>query len=234
MELVSNAYMVAFFLGAIHALEVDHMIAVSVFVGSEPRIGVAAASGAWWGLGHSAVVLFVGGVLIWFDVRLPESSLAWGELAVGIALVLLGIWAFRAAKKIHFHLPDGHEGHGHLHQHQHEDPEHRHNHSGNVSGHHRHLHTAMGALHGLVGTAPVLALVPVTFLANFQTSLIYLMLFGLGTTISMASYSALAAMAVRGSVFPKKAIRMVSYVIAGATIGVGGWWVFRSIEVMRG
>lgn len=230
MELLSNAYLAAFFLGAVHALEVDHMIAMSAFVGSEPRIGVATAFGARWGVGHSVVVLGVGGVLAWFEIRLPQTAIAVGELAVGVALVLLGLWAFGAAKRFHSHGPDEHGGHAHFHQHGEAKPGHRHGHGAGSRAHHRHMPTTMGALHGLVGTAPILALAPVTLIADFRTSMIYLTCFGLGTMVSMTSYAAFAALAVKG--LATNAIRMVSFVIAAGTVGVGAWWIFRSAEAL--
>src|SRR3989304_4730310 len=39
------AYAAAFALGAGHALEVDHMVAVTVFVGGRPRLGAAGGGG---------------------------------------------------------------------------------------------------------------------------------------------------------------------------------------------
>ncbi len=229
MELVSNAYLAAFLLGALHALEVDHMIAVNAFVGSETRVGIAASFGARWGVGHSAVVVVVGGVLAWFGVTVPESAVVWGERGVGVALVLLGLWALKAAGKLHIHAPDEHEGHGHLHHHSKDVPGHIHSHLTRSRGRHKHIVTAMGALHGLVGTAPVLALVPVTLIADFRSAIAYLVLFSLGTVLSMTSYAGLAAMAVKGLGASRVVIKAVSIGIAVTTIGVGVWWVLQSM-----
>jgi nickel/cobalt exporter len=230
MELVSNAYLAALLLGAIHALEVDHMIAVSAFVGSEPRTRTAAWFGARWGVGHSAVVLLVGGALAWFEIRIPDSFVVWGEMVVGMALVFLGFWAVRAAKHFHLHGPDEHEGHGHLHQHRGDSSGHRHSHDAGSKHHHRHMATAMGALHGLVGTAPILALIPVALIQDFGTAMIYLTLFGVGTITSMTAYATFAALAVQG--MATNVILRVSYLIAGGTVGVGMWWIYRSLGLL--
>ena len=44
-------------LGLLHALELDHMVAVSAFVAQRPSPRAAAGFGARWGIGHSAAVL---------------------------------------------------------------------------------------------------------------------------------------------------------------------------------
>jgi len=51
-------------LGLLHALELDHMVAVSAFVAQRPTPRAAANFGARWGIGHSGAVLLAGGLLL--------------------------------------------------------------------------------------------------------------------------------------------------------------------------
>jgi hypothetical protein len=83
----------------------------------------------------------------------------------------------------------------------------------------------MGALHGLAGSAPVLALVPVTLLASFHQALIYLILFSVGTTVSMMLYAGLAAIAIQSLGLTHKHVVRLTTGIAAATVVVGAWWV---------
>lgn len=239
MDLISNAYLAAFLLGAVHAVEVDHMVAVSVFAGLKPRLKTALGYGARWGIGHALVVVAVGAILAWFEVRVPPEVVSWGEVIVGIALISLGIWALRRSKKFHTHLPSEHskeegpqvvsqEGaHGHLHAHNGQMlHDHTHGHSHHVhSSHHQHLPMALGAVHGLAGSAPVLALIPVTLLTSFNQALTYLLLFSVGTTLSMMAYAGLAAAAMQCLSLSQRHVVRLTMSIAIATIAVGLWWL---------
>ena len=98
-------------LGFLHALEVDHMLAVSAFVSRRPAVGAAARFGARWGLGHSVAVLAAGGVLLALGVRWPERWDAAGDALVGAMLVGLGAWALISARRMRRHA----EGHDHSH-----------------------------------------------------------------------------------------------------------------------
>jgi len=48
-------------LGCLHALEVDHLVAVSTFVSRRPTAAAAVRFGFRWGFGHSLAVLAAGG-----------------------------------------------------------------------------------------------------------------------------------------------------------------------------
>ena len=239
MDLISNAYLAAFILGAVHAIEVDHMVAVSVFAGMKPRMAAAANYGARWGVGHAIVVMVVGSVLALLNVKVPDNIVSYGETLVGLALVALGIWALKRAKKFHTHAPHEHDHsdashHGHLHAHplsvNNGDKHHHHAHSSEhlAQHHHQHLPTALGALHGLAGSAPVLALISVTLLDSFQQVFIYLLLFSVGTTLAMSVYGLLAAAAVQGLGLSKQHVYRLTIGIALATILVGLWWIISS------
>ncbi len=227
MSDLAAVYLAAFWLGAAHALEVDHMVAVGAFVGTKPRLRSAVGFGVRWGVGHAAVVLAAGALIGASGLAVPESASRWAELGVGVMLIAIGAWAFNLARQIHVHLPDTHGGHGHLHAHSAPGP-HQHQHS-DADKRHSHLSTLVGAAHGLAGTAPVAALIPVTLLGDLTLVIGYLGAFGAGTVAAMGLYAALASLAVQRAATSQKAARGIARLTAWASVAVGVWWVARSL-----
>ena len=233
MDLIWAALGAAFALGATHALEVDHMVAVSAFVGRRPRVAAAIGYGLRWGLGHSLVVFAVGGVLVLAGLSLPDAAARWAELGIGLVLVALGIWAARGARRLHVHAPgapDGHAGaHAHLHVHAPSAHPHQHRHTAHDAHHHRHLSTLIGAAHGLAGTGPVVALIPVTMLEHPGAAIGYLAAFGVGTMLAMGVYAALAALAVGQAARSERTARAAALLTGVLSMGVGAWWIVRAL-----
>lgn len=227
MSDLAAVYLAAFWLGAAHALEVDHMVAVGAFVGTKPRLRSAVGFGVRWGMGHAAVVLVAGVLVGASGLNVPESASQWAEFAVGVMLIAIGAWAFNLARQIHVHPPDTGEGHGHLHAHPAPGP-HRHRHS-HGDQRHSHLSTLVGAAHGLAGTAPVAALIPVTLLGDLRKVIGYLAVFGAGTVVAMGVYAALASLAVQRAATSEKAARGTARLTASASVAVGIWWIARSL-----
>lgn len=213
-------------LGALHALEVDHVVAVTAFVGSEPRAARAAGFGFRWGLGHAGAVFVVGTVLVALDLEVPADGVRWLEGAMGVVLIAIGAWAWRASGHLHIHAPVQHGDHGHLHSHRGDLLHHSHGHgAGETRMHHRHITTIVGAMHGVAGLAPIIALVPIALVPSPAAQLLYLAAFGLGTVLGMGTFGALAAVAIRqlGATTPR--IRTVARVAASAAVVVGVWWL---------
>ncbi|MBI4421823.1 MAG: hypothetical protein HY560_13450 [Gemmatimonadetes bacterium] len=231
------AYATALTLGATHALEVDHMVAVSAFVGGNPRLGPAIGFGVRWGLGHATVVLLAGALLAWSGLEVPPPAQRWAEIAVGLALLGVGTWAWRNARRLHVHNPERHGGHAHLHAHAAagNPHEHEHRHRGPrlpAAQRHAHVSTLVGAVHGLAGTAPVVALIPVTLLPGLGAALGYLAAFGVGTTVGMGAYAALAALAVSHAASSLRVARLAAFGTAAASTAVGLWWLVSTASDM--
>lgn len=220
-------------LGLLHALELDHMLAVTTFVSRRPAPRTAAWFGARWGLGHSAAVLAAGGVLLVSGVRWPERWDAFAEAAVGIVLIGLGVWAIRSARKLHLHSVEEHGGHAHVHLHPGAAEPHRHGHSDGAAAHRPHDHggvTAVGLLHGLAGTSAVIALVPVTLADRVSVGLAYLVAFGVGVTAAMTAFAVVAAVAMKtAGARSLQAGRWVTGAVGTAGIAVGAFWVMRAL-----
>src|SRR4029450_525795 len=73
--------------GMRHALEPDHLVAVSTFAGEAPGPRGGLLLGAWWGLGHALALLLVGGMLALFRTTLPEQLATGFELLVSLMLL---------------------------------------------------------------------------------------------------------------------------------------------------
>jgi len=235
----------AFLLGLAHAIEVDHMIAVTAFISTRPALRAAAGFGLRWGLGHSIAVLAAGGILLATGLRWPTSYDTLGEALVGVLLVAVGVWAMLRARKLHLHTPEGHGDHAHLHTHGGTSAAHAHGHHEHPThlpahvpaGHHHHDHdhgkrgiTVVGLMHGLAGTSAVVALMPVTMMDRWVVGLGYLLAFGLGTILAMTAYALVAAAAFRraseGSLRWGRAIGRFAGL---GSIVVGGWWIWRAV-----
>ncbi len=91
--------LLGFSLGLKHALEADHLAAVCTFVSQSGGILRAAKSGAFWGLGHSFVLVVAGTALILLGIKVPHSVALGLDLLVAIVLIGLGIWNVKAKNR---------------------------------------------------------------------------------------------------------------------------------------
>src|SRR5690349_20492415 len=80
-----------FLLGLRHALDVDHLAAVSTFVTQRRSVWSSSLVGAVWGLGHTVSLHAVGVVVIGLHTQVPPRVANALELAVGAMLVGLGL-----------------------------------------------------------------------------------------------------------------------------------------------
>ena len=174
---------VGFTLGLVHALDADHVMAVSVMNSERPGLLRNLRYCANWALGHGGVLLVSGLLLFGFGVGIPESFAGTAELLVGVFLVVMGaicLWRFRRERIV-------------LREHRHGDVIHRHwelegsDHAGETDGDRlrRHTPVMVGVMHGLAGSAPALALIPVVVHGELVTAMLYLILFSLGVMLAM-------------------------------------------------
>lgn len=174
---------IAVLLGLRHASDPDHLVAVTSLLASDDGDARAAARlGAWWGLGHAAVLLLIGLPLIVFKSEMPawlESSAEKGVAAVILLLAARVIWKWgRGDYRAGPHLHDS-GGHRHL----------RH------GGHHHHGRArspsqafGIGVLHGLAGTGAVTVLL-LTGLPGQVEAAAALAIFAPISVLSMAGFT---------------------------------------------
>ena len=100
-----------FILGLRHALDTDHLAAVSTVLAERPSWRASGLVGLSWGIGHTLVLLVVGTIVLVLRVPIPESLAVAAEGAVGLMLValggLLGIKLIRERWHLHQHDHDG-------------------------------------------------------------------------------------------------------------------------------
>lgn len=88
--MVTPLLALGFALGIRHALDPDHVVAVTTIVSRQRKVRTAALIGAAWGAGHTLTILIVGGAIIIFNVALPPRLGLGLEAAVAVMLILLG------------------------------------------------------------------------------------------------------------------------------------------------
>src|SRR5215468_9211369 len=86
-------------LGMRHALEPDHLAAVSTLVTGERSAVKAAWLGACWGLGHTLSLLVAGAILVLLRAEMPPAAADGFELLVAMMLVGLGMRAIYLAAR---------------------------------------------------------------------------------------------------------------------------------------
>ena len=181
---------IGFVLGLQHAVEADHLAAVSTIVSEKRSLISASLVGGMWGLGHTIALFAVGILVIFLKLQISESSEAKLEAVVGGMLVLLGLNAIRklfAAEKIHAHVHEhGEREHLHIHAHDAERPE---------PSHHRFSprSIAIGMVHGLAGSAALMLLV-VPVITSPSLALAYILVFGVGSIGGMMAMSVLLSL----------------------------------------
>lgn len=198
-----------FFLGMRHATDPDHVIAVTTIVSRHRSTSSAALIGALWGVGHTLTILVVGAGIILLGWVIPPRVGLSLELSVGLMLVVLGLMNLTgvlqriteiatpergAPATLHAHAhPHGDYIHSHVHGH---DPE-AHPHApeqtplarldrrlGSLGLYQAARPLVVGVVHGLAGSAAVALLVLAT-IGNTAWSIVYLLVFGIGTIVGM-------------------------------------------------
>ena len=80
-----SACVLGFTSGMRHALEPDHLAAVSTLVAGERTARASVSYALAWGAGHGAMLVLAGGALALFKGRLPDVAGDLLELLVAIA-----------------------------------------------------------------------------------------------------------------------------------------------------
>ncbi len=219
-------------LGLRHALDPDHLAAVSTFASEERSLWRSSLVGVSWGLGHTLSLVGFGSVIAVFRVTVTPRWSNWLEFAVGVMLVVLGLNVLRKIRQtppVHAHTHE-HDGvvHSHLHFHLGQ--------AGHAHGHHTLLFRGrpfvVGIVHGLAGTAAVTLMV-VAAIPSLAMALTYLVIFGIGTIGGMVAMSVLMSLplALAAGRFVRLE-RLVRLAAGLASLGFGLFlaWDVRAIQ----
>jgi high-affinity nickel permease len=212
-----------FFIGMRHALEADHVAAVSSLATRSASPRECVKQGVFWGLGHTATLFLFGSTVLLLDRVLPERLASGLELAVGVMLVALGLDVLRrlARERVHFHLHQHEDGVRHFHGHSHAGE--------SIHRTHDHGHWSklplrafiVGLVHGMAGSAALIVLT-LASAPSVAAGLLYILLFGVGSITGMALLSVAIAVPLRYSAAGLTRLHGILHAAIGiATVAIG-------------
>jgi cytochrome c biogenesis protein CcdA len=187
-----------FLLGMQHALEADHVAAVSSIAARRDNVADIVKHGLTWGLGHTLTLFVFAGAALALGQAISDNLSRPIETAVGVMLVGLGahvLWRLWR-DRVHFHKHGHGDGTVHIHAH---------SHAGETTAHarapHSHAHgfrwrtLLVGLMHGMAGSAALLVLA-VSQASSAAAGLGYVALFGIGSMIGMGALSTVIAVPI--------------------------------------
>ena len=199
-------------LGMRHALEPDHLAALSVLLTGERNVRKAAWLGVYWGVGHTLTLLAAGTLLVVLRAEMPAIVTDFLTGAVVLMLIGFGVRAaFLSASPV------------------------------SVMPSHPHVHgirsTAasitpwtlprrpllVGAVHGLAGSGALTALVMST-IPSMGARLAYLATFAVGSTLGMAALSGLLGWPIARVGTHGVVARSISLTVGTISIMLGLYW----------
>lgn len=213
-----------FMLGMQHALEADHIAAVSSIAARRSHVSDIVKHGLTWGLGHTITLFLFAGVALVLGRSIPEHIERPLETAVGVMLVGLGahvLWRLWR-DRIHFHQHRHDDGTRHIHVHSHAGEAVSHGKSPHEHGHgFRWRSLLVGLMHGMAGSAALLVLA-VSQATDPVQGLLYVLLFGIGSMIGMGILSTAIALPIAASAkFLTWANRGLQIAVGIVTIAIG-------------
>ena len=210
-----------FLLGARHALDADHVVAISTIATENRNLWRSCAIGFCWGVGHTVVLLVAGLAVLAFRLTISEDWAKLFEAGVGMMLIGLGLsvgltlWR----ERLHAHSHTHGDGSNHVHVHSHK-----------YALSHTHLHRfrleykslAIGMVHGLAGSGALLLLVLST-VRSLTDGLLYILVFGVGSIGGMVLLG--MVLSAPFALTPARLVRthLVLRALAGlASVSLGG------------
>lgn len=164
MEAALLSIVFGLFAGARHAMEPDHLAAVSTLVATRRGPRQSFAYAATWGLGHAAVLLLVGAILYALRQAMPVRLALAFELGVAVMLVVLGVRSLLALRRA---TPTDTAKPGQP--------------------------LLVGTVHGLAGSGALVALA-MTKAPTMVAGLGFLLVYGVGAMIGMAALAGVAGL----------------------------------------
>ena len=195
--------------GFLHALDPDHVMTISALSSRQSSNGITkpVQYAVFWSVGHGLMIMAVASLIFLTGLHLPEAVFASAESVVGIILILTGasvLWSLRSQSETA-------ERSGHA----------------KPSTYFAATPLLIGFIHGLAGSASLLALIPVALL-ELGAGMAFVAVFCSGVLTAMIVFSVFYDRV-------QKALREISpdYLVAlqlgvglGA-IGLGAFWIIK-------
>jgi hypothetical protein len=204
-------------LGAMHALEPDHMAAVSTFVARRPTPRQAAWFGVQWAVGHGLSLVVLGSILYLLKLQIIESVAGNLERLVGMVLVVLGLWTLLQLRPGQMH-----------HSHNRPTAEETHTHADGTTHSHSHARGSllMGMLHGAAGTAAFAGQLAVAAASSYAAVLFYTLAFSVGVLAAMGIYAGALGGVINWGGQRVRAVLVGAQTLSGVVAcGVGMCWI---------
>lgn len=164
-----------FILGIKHAVEPDHVIAVSTIASQSKKLWQASLAGVFWGIGHTATLFLIGMILILMKNEIPAVWSLSLEFLVGVMLVYLGAVSMLSVRKSikakQSSGPEAEAGDSHIKK--------KRSYSKSL---------IIGLIHGLAGSAAMVLLTMSTVQSVWQ-GILFILVFGLGTIAGMLLFT---------------------------------------------
>ncbi|MDB5547544.1 MAG: urease accessory protein [Tardiphaga sp.] len=206
-----------FLLGMQHALEADHIAAVSSIAARRSSVRDIIRHGLTWGLGHTLTLFAFAGAAILLGQAIPEHLERPLEAMVGAMLVVLGAHVLWRLWRDHVY------GHGHRHG-SGAAQRHAHSHGGDHAPRsasaptHQHgfrwRTLLVGLMHGMAGSA-ALVVVAASQASSPTIGVFYILLFGVGSMLGMGALSTVIAVPIAASA------RWLTWANRGLQVAVG-------------
>jgi len=226
--------LVSLLLGLRHASDPDHLAAVTTLIASEKERNQARRAGKMgllWGLGHGTALVLLGLPLVLLNQYLPEVVGKIAEVAIGCIIVLLAVrllvrWR-RGLYHVHAHTHDGGKAHRHVHSHAGDEA---HGHAHRVPKRTPLSSFGVGLMHGIGGSGGLTLLLISTISDKVQATGA-LLLFAVGTAVSMALLSTAFGLVIAGGPMARNFER-VAPVLGVLSMAFGVWYALGALGVV--
>lgn len=196
--------------GFLHALDPDHILTITALSSRQNVDGSVSRPlryAVFWSVGHSAMIIAVACLLFLTGLHLPDTVSASAEMVVGVILILTGVsifWSLRSQRAV-ADTPSSF--------------------SSDTKSAAAPL--AIGLIHGLAGSASLLALIPIALL-EVGSGLAFVGVFCVGVLVAMLAFSLLYER-IQGTLlkFSPDRIVFLQIGVAIAAIGLGTYWLVK-------
>ncbi|MBK8503811.1 MAG: urease accessory protein [Saprospiraceae bacterium] len=200
----SFPWLFAAIVGFGHAFEADHLLAVSNIVTKRKSVSLAIKDGIFWGLGHTSTIFFFGFLVIVGRVTFLDGCFGYLEAFVGLMLITLGLvrlYQYFRKRNLHF-----------------------------VEVHKHHLAYGVGLIHGLAGSGAMILLV-MTEVETGVDSLIYLVIFGIGSIVGMLIAAGLLNLPFSRKIGNNANLQLILVVLSSLLcLFYGGFIIYKNLQ----
>mgnify|MGYP000586748786 CR=1 FL=1 len=193
--------------GVIHAFDADHIVAMATFSDQQTKRKHILTYAAKWGFGHGGILLVLGLLLAFIGFKLPHWFVHYSEMLVGVVLIYLGAKLLVMLRNNSQSIADSV--------------------STKVASQvkaHDHTPLFIGMLHGVAGSAPLLALLPNMHEAQF---IMHIALFSVGCLFGMFCFGfVFGSYQLHVKNVKQNIANTLTTLLGLGSMGLGAFWIF--------